>query len=79
MSSFDYEFVFSSGVFDQVEYDKCAIPDNVGDRQQVIESTVVQIQNIFNNSVLNLHKFSTFVEHGTKNYKVTVTNPAWGS
>ena len=78
MSSFDYEFVFPSGSFDQTVYNECTIPDLVGDRQQVIESTVSQIQNIFNNTVLNLHNFSTFVEHGTNNYKVSVTNPAWG-
>lgn len=79
MSTVDYEFVFPSGSFDQTVYDACVIPDLVGDRPQVIQDTVVQIQGIFNNSVLNLHKFSTFVEHGTNNYKVTVTNPAWGS
>jgi hypothetical protein len=75
MSSVDYEFVFASGVFTQTEYDACPVADVVGDRQQVIEGTVAQIQNLFNNTVLNLHKFSTYVEHGTKNYKVTVTNP----
>ncbi len=78
MSSSDYEFIFPSGSFDQTVYNACTIPDLVGDRQQVIQDTVAQIQSVFNNSVLNLHIFSTFVEHGTNNYKVTVTNPAWG-
>lgn len=77
MSSIDYEFVFASGNFTQEEYDACPVADLVGDRQEVIEGTVSQIQSLFNNTVLNLHKFSTFVEHGTKNYKVTVTNPAY--
>ena len=55
MSTVDYEFVFPSGSFDQTVYDACVIPDLVGDRAQVIQDTVVQIQGIFNNSVLNLH------------------------
>lgn len=76
---FEYEFVFPSGSFSQDVYNACPIPDNVGDRQQVIEDTVSQVQNIFNNmSALNLHKFSTFAQHDNKNYKVTVTNPSWG-
>jgi hypothetical protein len=77
--SFDYEFIFTSGSFDQTVYSTCTIPDTLGGRKVVIERTVREVQNIFNNNVLNLHKFSTFVEHGNKNYKVTVTNPVWGA
>jgi hypothetical protein len=75
----DYEFIFPSGSFNQTVYDECTIPDTLGGRQPLIESTVTEIQGLFNNTVLNLHRFSTFIEHGGKNYKVTVTNPAWGS
>lgn len=78
-TNFDYEFDFSSGSFDQAVYDACTIPDTLGGRQAIIEGIVAEIQSLFNNTVLNLHKFSTFVEHDTKTYKVTVTNPAWGS
>lgn len=78
MSSFDYEFVFPSGSFSEVEYNKCTIPDPSGGRQQVIQDTVAQIQNIFNNmSALNLNQFSTFAEYDEKRYKVTVSNPAY--
>jgi hypothetical protein len=78
-TTFDYEFVFSTGVFDQVVYDACTIQDTLGGRQQVIQDTVAQIQNIFNNmSSLNLHQFSTFAAYENKNYKVTVANPSWG-
>ena len=78
-TTFDYEFEFTSGAFEQATYDACTIPDTLGGRQGVIESTVTQVQSIFNNNVLNLHKFSTFVEYDNKHYKVTVTNPAWGA
>jgi len=77
MSSFNYEFIFTSGSFDQRVYNACTVPDTLGGRQAVIESTIAEVQNVFNNNVLNLHKFSTFAEYGNKNYKVTVTNPAW--
>jgi hypothetical protein len=77
-TTFDYEFVFPSGSFDQTVYDACTIPDTLG-RQALVETTISEIQNLFNNTVLNLHRFSTFVEHDTKTYKITVTNPAWGS
>jgi hypothetical protein len=76
--SFDYEFIFPTGSFDQTIYNACTIPDTLGRRQSIIESTVTEVQNIFKNNVLNLHKFSTFVEYNNKNYKVTVTNPVWG-
>lgn len=78
-TTFDYEFVFPTGSFDQAVYDACTIQDVLGGRQQVIQDTVAQIQNIFNNmSSLNLHQFSTFAEYENKNYKVTVANPSWG-
>lgn len=78
-TTFDYEFVFSTGSFDQVVYDACTIPDIGGGRQQLIQDKVTQIQNIFNNMVsLNLHQFSTFATYEDKNYKVTVANPNWG-
>jgi hypothetical protein len=75
---FDYEFIFPTGSFVQAVYNACTIPDTLGSRQGVIERTVKEIQGIFNNNVLNLHKFSTFVDYDKKSYKVTVTNPSWG-
>jgi len=77
MSSFNYEFIFTSGSFDQRVYNACTVPDTLGGRQAVIESTIAEVQNVFNNNILNLHKFSTFVEYGNKSYKVTVTNPEY--
>lgn len=78
-TSFDYEFVFPDGVFSQTVYDACTIEDVVGGRQAVIQDTVSQIQNIFNNmSALNLHQFSTFAHYENNTYKVTVANPEWG-
>lgn len=77
METVDYEFIFPSGSFDQTVYDECTIADTLGDRQALIESAVLNAQNLFNNNVLNLHRFSTFVAHDNKTYKVTVTNPAW--
>jgi hypothetical protein len=76
-TTFYYEFGFPSGFFDQAVYNACPILDKLGKRQAVIEATVINIQSVFNNNVLNLHKFSTFVDHDNKSYKVTVTNPAW--
>jgi hypothetical protein len=73
--SFDYEFSFPSGSFNQTIYNACTIQDKLGGRQAIIEGKVVEVQNIFNNNVLNLHRFSTFVEYDNKNYKVTVINP----
>lgn len=76
-TTFDYEFNFTSGSFEQEVYDNCTIPDTLGGRQDVIEATIINIQAVFDNNVLNLHKFSTFVEYDNYIYKVTVTNPAW--
>jgi hypothetical protein len=72
---FDYEFIFSSGAFEQAVYDACNIPDILGGRQAAIEDTVREVQKIFDNKFLNLNKFSTFIEYGNKNYRVTVSNP----
>lgn len=77
MAEFDYEFVFPSGAFNQAVYDECTIPDTLGGRQAVIEGKVDNIVSLFNNDVLNLHRFSTFVDYDDKKYKVTVTNPEW--
>jgi hypothetical protein len=74
----NYEFEFPSSNFDQQIYDECFIPDVIGDRQALIETAVGEIKGILENPALNLHKFSTFVQHDDKNYKVTVTNPNWG-
>lgn len=78
-TTFDYEFIFPAGSFDQAVYDACPIEDALGGRKQVIQDTVTQIQNIFNNMIsLNLHQFSTFASYENMNYKVTVANPSWG-
>lgn len=75
-NTFDYEFIFPTGVFEQSEYDKCPITDEVGGRQQVIEGVVAEVQNILNNmAALNLNVFSTYTQHNNVNYKVTVHNP----
>ena len=73
----DYEFEFSSGQFDQQVYDECFIPDVIGDRQSLVEGAVESIKGLLGNPALNLHKFSTYIQHDDKNYKITVTNPEW--
>ena len=77
-NTFDCEFNFTDGNFNQAIYDACAIQDTIGDRQAFVENKVLEIKNIFNNMTsLNLHQFSTYMEHDNKNYKITVTNPNW--
>lgn len=71
---FDYEFKFLSGVFEETVYNECMIVDILGKRRSVIEMTVNNIQDIFNNNVLNLHKISTFVSYDNIYYKVSVTS-----
>lgn len=76
-TTFDYEFIFPSGSFDQTVYNACTIPDTLGGRQALIEATVLEINGLFNSPVLNIHQFSTFVDYGGKTYKVTSTDPNW--
>lgn len=73
INTYDYEFDFTSGSFDQTVYDECTLPDNLSTRQSEIESKVNQIVSIFSN-LPNLNKFSTFYDDGTYRYKITVTN-----
>lgn len=73
----DYEFDFPLGHFDQQIYDECPIFDVIGDRQSVVEGTVESIKGLLGNPALNLHKFSTYIQHDDKNYKITVNNPDW--
>jgi hypothetical protein len=69
---FDYEFIFTSGSFDQVVYDNCTLLDS-GTRQAVVESTISEIQTIFIN-VPGVREFSTFVNVDNYRYKITVRN-----
>jgi hypothetical protein len=71
--NFDYEFNFTNGIFEQSIYDNCNIQDPIGDRQQIIENKVLEIIAIFNN-LPNLNKFSTFVNHDSTRYKITLNN-----
>ena len=73
----DYEFNFPSGQFDQQIYNECPILDVIGDRQSLVEGAVESIKALLGNPALNLHKFSTYLSHDDKNYKITVTNPEW--
>lgn len=72
----DYEFEFLDH-FDQQIYDECQIPDVIGDRQSLVEGAVDSIKALLGNPALNLHKFSTYLQHDDKNYKITVTNSDW--
>lgn len=78
-TSFDYEFIFPDGVFNQTVYDVCTIEDTVGGRNVVIQDTVTKIQNIFHTmNALKVRKFSTFANYENVTYKVTVDNSSWG-
>ena len=70
---FNYEFIFSSGSFDQSVYNQCTLPDETGTRLQDIKNTIFEIQAIFIN-VPGLHVFSTFLQESNYRFKITVNH-----
>jgi len=73
---FDYEFIFTSGCFDQDIYNQCTIPDTTGTRLQDIENLIIKIQEICK-EVPGLHIFSTFFKEDPHMFKITVNNTNW--
>ena len=73
INTYDYEFDFTSGNFDQNTYDLCTLPDTLGTRVDNIQAKIEQILTLFT-TLPNLHKFSTFYNDGTYRYKISVTN-----
>ena len=70
---YDYEFIFSTGIFDIDIYNQCSLPDVSNTRQTLISDAVDVINRIFIN-VPGLHQFSTFIDDDSYRYKVTVIN-----
>jgi hypothetical protein len=70
---FDYEFIFTSGNFDQLVYNNCILLDNSNTRQNIVEFTISEIQTIFIN-LPRIQNFSTFINVDGKKYKITVCN-----
>ena len=73
---FDYEFMFTSGLFDSSVYNTCTLSDTTGTRLRDVQAVVLEIHNIF--TVLpGLHLFSTFLQQNNIRYKITVNNINW--
>lgn len=70
---FNFEFIFSSGSFDQNVYNQCTLPDETGTRLQDIKNTISEVQAIFIN-VPGLNVFSTFLQEPNYRFKITVNN-----
>lgn len=75
MLTFDYEFNFLNGYFEQSIYDQCTITDTntdlLNNRQSLVESTVNNIMDIFTN-IKGLNIFSTFINYNQHVYKITM-------
>lgn len=70
---FDYEFIFTSGLFDQNIYNVCTLADTTGTRLNDVKNTILEIKGILK-EMPGLHIFSTFLQLNQSRYKITVYN-----
>jgi len=70
---FDYEFIFTSGIFDSTIYNLCILQDTTGTRLDDVKNVILKIKKIFT-ELPGLHIFSTFLQQNQIRYKITVNN-----
>ena len=68
---FDYEFIFTSGIFDSTVYNLCTLQDSTGTRLNDVKNVVLEIKKILT-EIPGLHIFSTFLQQNQFRYKITV-------
>lgn len=68
---FDYEFNFHTRAFDQIVYDQCTLPDNIGDRSVVVKEFVDNAIKTFI-PIKGFKTFTSYIKHDLYIYKITI-------
>lgn len=71
--NFDYEFIFTSGLFNLTVYNLCTLQDTTNTRLNDVKNVIIEIQKIFKD-LPGLHIFSTFLQQNQYRYKITLYN-----